>query len=375
MSIKFHINPESGTVSRCSAQTKCRFGGESGEENHYNSTADARKGFEQMMQKATVPVAASNSNSSEIPQLESLKPHNIQSLINIASAQNMRTLRSYRRLLEYCDLETAKNMKAAGNNHAAVALAISLAKNRAAVERREIAIEKSQDNFRSSTEPRVKQRCRQEIERLEKMLVADRARLTSDSQKVAQLAKALDKELDTHALAVSRLQSYQQEAQKGAIPPYPLARPLDQLPADSKKHMEGEYIRKSEEMLTALNSRDHHQIIKAAQMSGNDYHIENAERYRAHDLKIDRLESRMDKIRDDIHKSTKEGTVNSDATTALANEHASLLSSRNHEVRVKKGYARKLEMFRSEVKDNLAYYQRTADELNETIEHGNLTAA
>lgn len=42
----YHINPETGVVSRCRATVKCPFGGETGSENHFKTPAEARKGYE-----------------------------------------------------------------------------------------------------------------------------------------------------------------------------------------------------------------------------------------------------------------------------------------------------------------------------------------
>lgn len=52
MSSKFHVN-EKGVVSRCDAKIKCRLGGESGLENHYDSIQEARAGYEKSMADKT----------------------------------------------------------------------------------------------------------------------------------------------------------------------------------------------------------------------------------------------------------------------------------------------------------------------------------
>lgn len=376
MSIRFHINPETGTVSRCTAQKKCRFGGESGQDNHYNSTAEARKGYEQMMKKDTVPNSSSQSktadtplDNSDIPPLESLKPHNIHALISIASAHNARTLRKYRTLLQYCDLEAAKRMKANGDRSNEVAAAIDLAKIRAVVENREMHIARTAEKLKNKNlPPATKRRYQEEHTRLRGMLTSEKAKLKKNEQNVAQLVASLDKNITEHGLAVSRLQSYQVAAVNGAIPPARLARPLEQLPADSKKHLEGDYIRRSEEMLNALNSQKDEGIRHAAKLSGNEYHAANAEAYISHSKKIDRLESRMLAIRDALDAERKKGGANSAESQQLANEHTALLSSRDHAIGVKKVYAKRLEMFRSEIRDDLAYYKRANEEIHESVE-------
>lgn len=52
--MKFHVNPGNGAISRCRAeQGGCPFGGDSGEENHYESIKEARAGYEEMMADRT----------------------------------------------------------------------------------------------------------------------------------------------------------------------------------------------------------------------------------------------------------------------------------------------------------------------------------
>ena len=47
--MKYHMNPETGKVSACRAKVKCRFGGASGSENHFNSKEAAEKASEELM--------------------------------------------------------------------------------------------------------------------------------------------------------------------------------------------------------------------------------------------------------------------------------------------------------------------------------------
>jgi Mor family transcriptional regulator len=47
--MKYHINPETGVVSPCKAKIRCRFGGESGHENHFESESDARVATEALL--------------------------------------------------------------------------------------------------------------------------------------------------------------------------------------------------------------------------------------------------------------------------------------------------------------------------------------
>lgn len=66
MSGKFHLNPETGEVGRCSAKTKCPFGGDSGSENHYNTSEAARADYEKRMNDNTVPSARKASNPRDL---------------------------------------------------------------------------------------------------------------------------------------------------------------------------------------------------------------------------------------------------------------------------------------------------------------------
>lgn len=47
--MKYHVNPETGKVSQCRAKVKCRFGGTSGNENHFASKQAAETAAEGMM--------------------------------------------------------------------------------------------------------------------------------------------------------------------------------------------------------------------------------------------------------------------------------------------------------------------------------------
>lgn len=52
---KFHVNPATGGISRCRAESQaCPFGGESGSENHFDSIAEAKAGYEHVMKAAVI---------------------------------------------------------------------------------------------------------------------------------------------------------------------------------------------------------------------------------------------------------------------------------------------------------------------------------
>lgn len=47
--MKYHVNPETGKVSICRAKVKCRFGGSTGNENHFSSKNAADQSAEGLM--------------------------------------------------------------------------------------------------------------------------------------------------------------------------------------------------------------------------------------------------------------------------------------------------------------------------------------
>lgn len=49
--MKYHVNPETGKASPCRAKVRCRFGGESGQENHYTSKVEADRAAEAVLQE------------------------------------------------------------------------------------------------------------------------------------------------------------------------------------------------------------------------------------------------------------------------------------------------------------------------------------
>lgn len=64
--VKYHVNPETGKTGVCSAsKRKCRYGGDSGSENHYNNETDAMRASEQIIAKSL-----EKENISTIPKTE-----------------------------------------------------------------------------------------------------------------------------------------------------------------------------------------------------------------------------------------------------------------------------------------------------------------
>lgn len=68
MSARFHLNPETGEVGRCSAQTNCPFSGATGTENHYDTSSAARKDYESRMKDQLIPSVSENSSTSLAPR-------------------------------------------------------------------------------------------------------------------------------------------------------------------------------------------------------------------------------------------------------------------------------------------------------------------
>lgn len=372
MTMTFHLNPESGVVSRCTAKVKCRFGGESGKENHFASTAEARQGYENLRGKDTVPSSSKTKNNSQsqngIP-LEKLSAPQIESLIEESSASRGRYLRDYRRLLEYCNYEMAKDFRKTGVDPDTVKAAIRLASARAALEDHQLVASQYHQRARQADTPERKRAYQNQLEIAKKKVADDRSALKDAIVIVDQLKKDYDKKLIEHHLAVSRLQSYQQEALEGATTPTALAKPLEQLPADSKQYLEGTHEDKAHKMLASLNTRKPDEILKAAKASGNPYHEQSAAGYRLHEKKIESTSGRMIALQKQLEKATVEGKLETPESQLIVKEHSNLLSSRDHDIRVKEGYARRLELFRSEVKDSIPYYKRATEEIRETIDH------
>lgn len=68
---KFHVNPETGSVSRCRAVNGgCPFGGESGTENHFESIQEAKSTFENSMKDSILKTHSKQSNSKELDEVQ-----------------------------------------------------------------------------------------------------------------------------------------------------------------------------------------------------------------------------------------------------------------------------------------------------------------
>lgn len=60
MATKYHVNPNTGMVSPCNAKIKCRFGGASGDENHFSRKSEANKFSEKIMEQKFSPMKSTS---------------------------------------------------------------------------------------------------------------------------------------------------------------------------------------------------------------------------------------------------------------------------------------------------------------------------
>lgn len=74
---KIHVNPDTGAVSLCPARVKCTFSGESGNENHYDTRAEANKRSEEVHQRLAEEEQAENKRKKQLAQAYALYGKNI----------------------------------------------------------------------------------------------------------------------------------------------------------------------------------------------------------------------------------------------------------------------------------------------------------
>lgn len=75
---KFHINSDTNTVGKCSAKVRCRFGGDSGMENHFETQEEAQRQVEKRFEKkfdtlAGTKKSTQNSSDELLKSLSKLK--------------------------------------------------------------------------------------------------------------------------------------------------------------------------------------------------------------------------------------------------------------------------------------------------------------
>lgn len=372
MDTKFHINPGSGTVSRCRASTKCPFGGESGHENHFDTPGEARSGFEKLMKSEVLPKAASASNSAQqqsVPSLGALNYNDARTLVLTASADHGRKIRTYLRLLNYGNYEMAKSLRQSLKDKDAVELVVSYSRLSALVTDKKLAIEKMERWKREATIPIKAQSYGRRIVQEQERLAELEGSLATASQKVEAAKKFYSEKLAQHKVAVDRLHSYQMEVASGQVTQVPLSLPMNQLPQSSKGALEGELKARSLKMLEDLNSRDHDRIVEAAKTSGNEYHIDSAVGYRKHSKKAVQLQRELAIVENDYSRGAAGHAMHTSVDKLLERSEGLKLTLDN-EVRVRNDYARRLELFRSEVKDDMEYNARLSDEVREIVDFG-----
>jgi hypothetical protein len=159
------------------------------------------------------------------------------------------------------------------------------------------------------------------------------------------------------------------EVASGQVTQVPLSLPINQLPKTSKSALEGELKARSMKMLEDLNSRDHDRIVEAAKTSGNEYHIDSAVGYRKHSRKIEQLTRELSIVEADYARGAAGHPMHTTVENLLKRSEG-LQMTLDNEVRVRSDYARRLELFRSEVKDDMEYNTRLSDEVREIVEFG-----
>lgn len=368
MDTKFHINPGSGTVSRCRASTKCPFGGESGHENHFDTPGEARSGFEKLMKSEVLPKTGSVRRETAA-SVSSLSYSDGQKLVLAASAENGREIRTYLRLLNFGNYEMAKSLRQSLKDKETVELVVSYSRLSALAIDKQLLIDKMERWKREATVPIKAQSYARQIATQQANLAELEKKVQEASRKIGQAKSLYSMRLEAHKAAVSRLHSYQQEVSNGATTKAPLSKPISRLPKTSKSALEGELEARSLMMLDDLNSRDYDRIIEAAKSSGNEYHIDSAVGYRKHNRKIEQLTNELAAVESDYARGT-EGHAIHTTVESLAKRSEGLQLTLANEVRVRNDYARRLEMFRSEVKDDLEYNSRLSDEVREIVEFG-----
>jgi hypothetical protein len=372
MDTKFHINPGSGTVSRCRASNKCPFGGESGHENHFDTPGEARSGFEKLMKPQVLPKAASASNNAQqksVPSLGALTYQDARALVLLASAEHGRKIRTYLRLLNYGNYEMAKSLRQSLKDKDTVELVVSYSRLSALVTDKKLAIAKMERWKRDATVPIKAQSYGRRIAQEQERLAELEGSLATAAQKIESAKKFYSEKLAQHKVSVDRLHSYQMEVASGQVTQVPLSLPMNQLPADSKGALEGELKARSMKMLEDLNSRDHDRIVEAAKTSGNEYHLGSAVGYRTHNKKIGQLEQEISSLEADYDKSLDGHSIDT-TVKGLSEKLEGKRLTLDNEIRVRNDYARRLELFRSEVKDDMEYNARLSDEVREIVEFG-----
>jgi hypothetical protein len=372
MDTKFHINPGSGTVSRCRASTKCPFGGESGHENHFDTPGEARSGFEKLMKSEVFPKAASVSSRAQqqsVPSLGALTYQGARELVLLASADHGRKIRTYLRLLNYGNYEMAKGLRQSLKDKDTVELVVSYNRLSSLVTDKKLSIEKMERWKREATVPIKAQSYGRRIVQEQTRLSELERSLETAAQRIESSKMFYSEKLAQHKASVDRLHSYQMEVASGQVTQVPLSLPMNQLPKSSKGALEGELKARSMKMLEDLNSRDHDRIVEAAKTSGNEYHIDSAVGYRKHSKKVEQLTRELSIVEADYAKGAAGHPMHTTVENLLKRSEGLQLTLDN-EVRVRADYARRLELFRSEVKDDMEYNARLSDEVREIVEFG-----
>jgi hypothetical protein len=254
-------------------------------------------------------------------------------------------------------------------NKEVVEMVVSYSRLSALVTDKKLLIAKTERWKRDARIPIKAQSYARQIAAQQEKLAELEDSLSKASQKITAAKALYNAKLQEHVAAVEKLHSYQLEVKNGASTRVPLSMPLDRLPKSSKGALDGELKERSLKMLEDLNSRDHDRILAAAKSSGNEYHVDSAIGYRAHNRKIVQLEQEVKSLEADYDKISGGHSIDS-TVKALSEKLEGKRLTLDNEIRVRNDYARRLELFRSEVKDDLQYNARLSDEVREIVEFG-----
>lgn len=369
---KFHLNPASGVVSRCTAQTKCRFGGESGEENHFASTAEARIGYENLMKNKTVPstsVTKSHTSKTSAKKSHPMSPEQIETLISVASSENAAGIRSHLRILKHPDLKIAREMRSNYPGFAPVEAALNHAVLESEWRERHELIRSIQERMSNAPTDESRRMYHKQLEEESNRMADTDKRLSESNKTRKQHISKLQEQLSKHETAVAKLKEFQKDSQAEGEYSAPLARGLEYLPKNYKQISEGHYVDLAKDILTDVQLDNRENLMSAAARFGNSYHVDNADAYFRHDTKAKALSSKIAN-KEKVYQKLKNKVGDTPEVREMNKEISNLTSSMLKEERIREKYQARLRYFYAEVQDMVAVKTREREEWLECVEYG-----
>lgn len=375
MSNKFHLNPATGSVSRCSAKTKCPFGGKTGAENHFDSIAEARADFENKMKNQTVPEATKEKPSRARKtlvqkELESLSAPQIESLVKTASAEHGENLRRHLRLLTHPDLEVARAARKHFAGYGHVEAAMRVAAVQADLEENDDLLTSIRERIESA--PTEKAQIKYKLQ-LEKELENNRnlrSRLLEVKAEAAGYEDQMAAQLYRHENAVKKLKEFQNASENSGVKTAaPLALALDTLPQNYKDISEGKAVREARSIFVMAQDGKPERVLEAAVKHGDPYHVENAKGLIRHTNKVAQLEADVAHLKREENEASFL-PASEETMEAVGHEIKKLESSLAKENKLKRKYETRIARFNAEAKDVLAYRIRQQEELLERVNYG-----